>query len=510
MNDTPDDSASANPLERVPTGVPGLDVVMQGGFFRGGVYMFLARPGAGKTILGNQICFRHVAAGGRALIVTLLTESHSRLIAQLQNFSFYEPTCVGSTLSYVAGYQVLEKDKLKGLLVLLRTIVREHRATLLLIDGLVTVGSLADSELETKKFIHELQVFAELVGCTTLLLTGQTKLGEHYAMQTMVEGLIELHVDRVGVETVRELEVSKFRGSRILMGKHRFEIASAGITVYPRTESLRGRAIDRPDPSVARLGAFAIQGLDAMLGGGLRSGSVTLLLGTPGSGKTLLGLSFLVAGAKRGEPGLYFGFFEAPTVLSRKAEAIGLGLAAQVTRGLVEMMWQSPLDAIADALAENLLEAVRKQKVRRLFVDGLGGFRETLVHAERSRRFFGALCNELRSMGVATVLSDETGSLTVSPVPEHGLTAELDTVIFLRHVERRAQLHKLVAVTKMREGAGDRSVREFSIGASGFAVSGASEGAQGTLAELTRGAARQARIPPAKKARKKRRGPSAR
>ena len=149
----------------------------------------------GKTILGNQICFRHVAAGGRALVVTLLTESHSRMLAQLQTLAFFDPTSVGSTLSYVAGYHALEKDGLNGLLVLLRQIVRDHNATFLMLDGLVTAGSMAASEVETKKFIHELQAFVELVGCTTLLLTGEDGAFKHYAPQTMVDGLLELRFE---------------------------------------------------------------------------------------------------------------------------------------------------------------------------------------------------------------------------------------------------------------------------------------------------------------------------
>ena len=78
------DGDPSKTLERIPSGVPGLDAILRGGFFRGGVYLVVAPPGSGKTILGNQICFRHVAAGGRALFVTLLTESHARVITTLQ------------------------------------------------------------------------------------------------------------------------------------------------------------------------------------------------------------------------------------------------------------------------------------------------------------------------------------------------------------------------------------------------------------------------------------------
>jgi circadian clock protein KaiC len=353
MSDGDDDDRVPARLERVPSGVLGLDAILKGGFFRGGVYLVHAEPGSGKTVLGNQVCFWHVAAGGRAVVVTLLTESHTRLLAQLGSMTFFDPSVVGSSLSYVSGYQALEADHFKGLLVLVRKAVRDQKATLLLIDGVITASGLAESELETKRFIYELQAFAELSGCTTLLLTGASEPAEQYAFRTMVDGLIGLRLDAVGMEAVRTLEVTKFRGGPVLMGRHFFEITDAGVTVHPRAEARLGRSIDRPQGVAGHRAKFGIPGLDAMLGGGLRSGSVTMTIGTPGSGKTLAGLSFLAAGAREREPGAYFGFFETPDDLERKARAIGLSLAEHVESGLVDMMWQSPLDGVARARRED-------------------------------------------------------------------------------------------------------------------------------------------------------------
>jgi circadian clock protein KaiC len=356
----------------------------------------------------------------------------------------------------------------------------------LVIDGLVMAGSMAESEIDTKEFIHELQAFVELVGCTTILLTGAGGADEQYALRTMVDGLLELRLDSMGMEARRTLEITKFRGSNMLPGRHLFTITAAGLTIYPRMESLAGKAPSLPDPTSARPATFGIDALDTMLAGGLRTGSITMVLGAPGSGKTLLGLSLLAAGAKEGKPGLYFGFFERSADLTRRADAIGLGLSEFVNKGLVDIMWQSPLEGIADALAQKLIVAIRDRGVRRLFIDGVGGFKDTLVYAERSRRFFTALCNELRSLGVVTVLSDETRSLPESEIPEHGLTAMLDNVVSLRHVELGAQLHKLISVTKMRDGAGDPSVREYSIERRGFVVASASNSAETALGGLGR------------------------
>src|SRR6185436_20888369 len=91
-------------LERLPTGMRGLDAVLNGGLFKGGVYIVAGRPGAGKTILDNQICFAHTQLGERALFVTLLSETHGRMLANLQSLRFFDPARVGTTLQYLNGY----------------------------------------------------------------------------------------------------------------------------------------------------------------------------------------------------------------------------------------------------------------------------------------------------------------------------------------------------------------------------------------------------------------------
>jgi circadian clock protein KaiC len=68
----------------VSTGSGGLDTILGGGFFQGGLYLLSGDPGTGKTILSNQIAFPHVAGGGRAVYVTLIgkpTAGCSRIYA---------------------------------------------------------------------------------------------------------------------------------------------------------------------------------------------------------------------------------------------------------------------------------------------------------------------------------------------------------------------------------------------------------------------------------------------
>jgi len=480
------------PLVRVPSGVSGLDVILHGGFLRGGIYIIQGSPGAGKTILGNQVAFHHVATGGRGIYLTLLGEVHTRMFAHLNTLTFFNPTVIGDMLYYISGYQALSQAGLAELLKLVQRIIRERQATLLVVDGLSPARAFAESDLAFEQFIQQVHAFCDLVGCTILLISGDDSQRSH-PEHTMVDGLIELSRARVGLRTARELEVLKCRGTDYLEGRHDYTITHAGIVVYPRTEALLAspQAIATVDRE--RMD-FGLPNLDAMLQGGLLSNSTTMILGAPGSGKTLLGTHFLAAGAQQGQPGLHFGFYETPTRLLDKAQQVGLDLTSFNADGLLEIVWQSPLEEILDALAERLLAAVQQRQVRRLFIDGLNGFQAAAVYPERMGRFLTALTHELRRLNVTTVFSMETRDLFVPTldVPVDDLSAIVENIIFLRYAERRSDVHRLISILKLRESGYDPAIRVFTIGDAGLAVEAPFEGAETMPGRMTPPAPRPA------------------
>jgi circadian clock protein KaiC len=256
-------------LPRVSTGIEGLDKVLHGGLLQGGTYIVVGMPGAGKTILGNQFCYHHVKQGGRVVYVTLLAETHSRMLAHLREMDFFSAEPLATALQYVSAYRTLVKEGLSGLLETLRKLIRDHRASLLVIDGLVSAShSAAGNELAFKEFIHELNTLVGVMGCTTLLLTNGHGPDDVHPEHTMVDGLIELKDALLGVRSVRHLNVRKFRGSAHLRGEHTFVITQRGLTVYPRLEAQLGEnaTVPQEQPGQVPLG---VPELDRMLAGGL-------------------------------------------------------------------------------------------------------------------------------------------------------------------------------------------------------------------------------------------------
>jgi circadian clock protein KaiC len=358
---------------------------------------------------------------------------------------------------------VLEQEGADGVVDAVWQSVRDHGATLLVIDG-----ASVPAGFDAGPFVHRLQTRSAMLGCTTVLLAGSddgTRAAGH------VDGVIELTNEPAGSRDARWLRVAKLRGSSYLSGRHRFAIGSTGVAVFPRLEAARADLEPAFADSRQRV-PVGVPGLDAMLSGGLPSASSTLLLGTPGAGKTLLGLHFLAEGARRGEPGLIAAFNETGPALAATAERAGLELRSHMESGLVRVLWRPPLERSPDEWAWQLLAAIDEHKPKRLVVDAFTDLARLFVIPERQTRFASALANELRNRQVTTVFAMEidafAGPELAAPIPN--ISATMDNGILLRSAEVESELRRLVSVLKLRMSPFDQAIRGFTIGDGGIHV----------------------------------------
>lgn len=507
-------------IERVPSGIAGFDQLLQGGFFKGETYLLMGPPGAGKTIFGNQTCFNHVANGGRAIYMTLLAETHSRMLTHMQSFEFYTAEPLANQLSYISGSATLEQKGLDALLTLIRKEVRKQHATLLVIDGTTTIEQTATSLRERKDFLHALSMIAESVGCVILLLMQFDRNRYDQPEHTMVDGLFQLSAYLDDMRSMREIQVHKFRGGGFLEGRHLYAIRDKGFIVHPRTEEvLKPLELPSTSPLMSKASEanmeFGLERLDEMMHGGVPIGSTTMVLGSPGTGKTLLGLHFLNQGVSEGQQGLYFGFSETPEQLRQRmshflhpplqnhktsppqdnsattntkrsgASSQKQNMEGMHTNDLLEILWQPPMEDTIDVLAERLIETVRQRKVRRLFIDGLAGFQNTTASTERLRGFLAAIFTTLRTMDVTTIWAVELADLftsdVVMPVLVSKMAIQVENIVFLRHVELYSQLYRLISIMKMRQSGYDPSIREFRITDRGLDVASTFKSAESIL-----------------------------
>jgi len=441
-------------MKRRATAVPGLDEILHGGLFEGGVYILEGPPGVGKTTLANQIAYQANAHDGtKTLYVTLLAESHSRLIQHMRDQTFFRAEAVNSAVVYLSAYRELEQDGLKAVIDLVRGELVRHKASLFVVDGLVLENHELGPDERVRQFVHGLQSLASAMNCTGLLLAsgGNRSLN---AEQTMVDGIFTFEDYMFQWRAERRVQIRKFRGSAVERGKHTFCITDDGLRFFPRLEGLPWT---RPEPEVSDIGiATGVRALDeASRHGGFLKGSSTLVVGASGSGKTLLALAF-AAQATVQHRCLLLTSAISPGGLARFGAEFALPIQDRLNSGALEIRWESQEDESMDEIGYKLLRLVDEFGSRRLVIDGLAALADTVAFPERGYRFIGRLLREFKSRGITSVFTlDPTILGAAGGVSAAGLAAWFDNVLELSDAGEAAGGRELI-LRKMR---GVRPVR---------------------------------------------------
>lgn len=470
-------------LERVASDVPGLDQVLCGGLIAGSSYILQGQPGAGKTILANQIAFGRAKRGEHVLYVTLLAESQDRLFQSLSTLDFFDRTKIGSDLMYLSLFSTLRDQGLPALVDALRREMTRHSCTMLILDGLLNARDRGDTNLDIKSFVAEIQGHTAFNNCTVLFLTSAC-LDESSPEHTMVDGVIQLGGEDWGARTFRHLRIAKSRGSAAVGGLHQYEIKSTGLVIYPRIESfpLSIEIPDNYDPDTLPRITTGVEGLDDCIGGGLSQSSISLLMGPSGSGKTTFGLNFVLCATEQ-EPALFLSFYESPTRIAMKAKALGFNPAKLINDGHLRIVGFPLTERLNDQVFENLLETIAARDVKRLFIDGIAVFAKGALQPERLPVFLAAVINELRARDVTTIMTQEASNSSEwdanPPIIE--LPSMMDNLILLRRRVQDGKMLRLLLPLKFRDSWHSDEVQVCTIGKGGLSLRPPEKHTAGTL-----------------------------
>lgn len=470
----------------LPTEIPGLDVLLGGGLPRRQAILVTGEPGSGKTILCSEIAFRFAARGMPAVIATVTSEPHDKLLDALSEFEFFDPGQIGTGVFLVSAYTALKTGAKEARELLVRS-VREQKAKLLFVDGLRAVRDLWQDEAKLREFLYSLNAALAAADCLAVFNT-EYPLEQliQFPEATTIDGLIALSVQRFGARRARRIEVVKLRGRPHLPGEHQFAITRAGIETFPRLESI-GVSDDQIAFEESRAD-FGHAELDVLLGGGLPRPGTTVLAGSIGVGKTLLSLHFAAAGCARGEPVRIISFYEPPKQSILRALRVGLDVRPYLESGLLEMVYLPPGEREGDEIVAQTLERLERTGARRLVVDGLLRLENSILDVSRRELVLSSFVVALRRAGVSAVFTRDVAKyagveLDFSDTP---VASVCENLILLRYLELRGQLHRIVSVLKMRDSEYDPHMREFEIRASGLTVLGPMQSASGLLTGLAR------------------------
>jgi circadian clock protein KaiC len=339
-----------------PSGVPQLDRVLGGGVPTGDLMLVMGAAGSGKTTLALKMAFHAAAREQVACCATTTSESPKRLLQHARSYRFYDEGPVGTRLILLNVFPLIQEGLQPVRDALVRE-VREHGATLLVLDGLTTLYDLHPDAREVRRFLYELSATLSALGCTLLVTSSRVDGSAQAAELTMADVLLKLSQTLVGTFSRRSLQAVKVRGQTPLLGVHTAHLDERGLKVFPRFETLV-----RPTVTAASNGRISsgLPELDEMLSGGLPPARVTALAGAVGTGKTLLGLQFLLDGARRGETGMLLSLRETEAELVAKVRGFGQDLASPIRDGSIRLATYSPVDLAVDEVMHEVVEALER------------------------------------------------------------------------------------------------------------------------------------------------------
>jgi len=462
-------------INKLPTGVPGLDEILGGGLPEFSFNIIAGAPGSGKTTLAHQIVFANATPERPALYFTILGEPAIKMLRYQQQYTFFDQAKLNHAVRFINLSQiVLEKD-LNAVLEEIAKEVEKASPGVVVVDSFRTVVRKAlsgSNELELQSFIQRLALLLTSWQATTFLV-GEYVEGEirDNPVFTVADGLLWLYQSSDRNSILRKLQIVKLRGQASVPGLHTFRITHAGLQAFSRTLGLAGQ--QRKIPSTRRL-SIGVPELDTMLGGGIPEGDSVLVAGASGTGKSVLATQFIAEGIRQGEPGIVVVFEERPQEYAGRAGSFGLDLETPQREKKLEILYLRPLDLSVDETMREILDAVVRIGAKRLVIDSLAGFEMALAPSFRMefRESLYRMITALTGIGV-TILStvEMAESFTEFPFSTYSISFLTDDIIRLRYVSIDGQLRKILVVIKMRGGKHSNDIREYEITSAGLVIS---------------------------------------
>ena len=454
---------------RVSTGLDGLDDVLDGGLVRQRNVLVRGEPGSGKTIFGLYF----LAAGARSdetsLYVNLgepqayVEQTADAFGLNSEEIRFQNLSPTSEQFSQTESYTLFESAEVEqpGFIADVRDVIEDVDPDRVLLDPITEFRYLTTDERQFRKGILGLLDYLKDVDATVMLTSQAGGTVTDDDLQFLVDAVISLDV---GPES-RAVRVSKFRGSSFRRGRHFYDITDDGLTVWPTL--VPGEQEGSVDDGTLSSG---VAELDELLYGGLQRGTISILSGPTGVGKTTTGLQFLVQAALDGTSGVLFQFEEAERTIRRRADAIGLPLQAALDSGELSIVEIAPGEYTVGEFEHLVREAV-DDGTELVMIDGTQGFQENLRGLEDTTGALLRVGRFLRAAGISTILVNEIHNITGEFRATEERTSNLaDNIVFLRHVEYRGEMRKVVGTLKMRTSDFERSLRELEITEEGIRV----------------------------------------
>lgn len=224
--------------KRVPTGIPGLDPLIQGGFKKNSVNLVAGGAGTGKSIFAIQFLVNGIKKHNEPGIYVTFEEKKEKVYEAMLSFGWdlkkYEEQQKFVFLEY-------SPEQVKRVLTegggIIENIIEKMKAKRIVIDSITSFSLLYEDELTKKEAALTLFELIDKWDCTGILTSQDERKNSttiSAALEFEVDSIILLyHVKKKGIRT-RAMEILKMRGTKIPEKTFAMDISNKGISINPK------------------------------------------------------------------------------------------------------------------------------------------------------------------------------------------------------------------------------------------------------------------------------------
>ncbi len=459
-------------LEKAATGIRGLDAVTDGGFPRGRTTLIVGTPGTGKTLMGIEFAVKGAAEYNEPAVIMAFEETGEELAANVKSLG-YDLNKLAATKKLVIDHVRIERHEieetgeydLEGLFIRLNHAIESVGAKRVVLDTLESLFAGLPNAGILRAELRRLFGWLKEKGMTSVITAeaGNGHLTREGLEEYVSDCVILLDHRMEDQVPTRRLRVLKYRGSSHGTNEYPFLITDTGISVLPVTSlaySERPASRERVSTGIPRL--------DAMLGGkGYYRGSMILVSGTAGTGKTSIAAKFVEAACARGERAVFLTFEESPGQVMRNMKSIGIDLDRCIKKGLLKFYAPRPTVYGLETHLVTMQRQIEDLDPKVVVMDPLSNF--TTVATTRDVRLmlmrFSTFLKNRGATGLFTSLTPGGENLESTTV---SISSLADTWIFLRDIEIGGERNRGIYILKSRGMAHSNQIREFVLSSKGI------------------------------------------
>ncbi len=455
----------------VKTGITGLDEVLRGGLPRQNNLLVEGAPGAGKTTIGLGFIYAGAALYDEPGAIVSFELDSAKLLRDAAGFSWdLQEQIDRGRIKVIQTSPAVLLSEFRNPDGAFAETLRAMGCKRLLIDGLTPLRLYADlHDMPFREDLHLLIEGINRLGVTTLMTAerdetlGTVPAHERFVFDTIISLTRQEHNRRVQ----RRLTVLKSRGQDFIGGSHTMRIEGGkGIHVYRRAQSRPHHSTEQPT-SNERL-SIGSAPIDEMMDGGLYVGSVTMLSGISGTGKTVLSVQFLDACIKAGHKTLLVTLDEHPRQLMRNAGSLGFDLEGMVERRELFIHYESPLELELDVHFDRIIKLVEQEGIDCVVFDSCAVY-EMTSPAEVADYLYAVATFFKDRLATIFFNYESPELLGLSQISQELKGSHLvDNIILLNYVEISTVLRRAIAIPKVRGSRNRQITREYVIGEGGL------------------------------------------